>query len=94
MTAIRDVHNQIQWLTTDIVELSLCNHQHYPAIRKESGQIVEIGFCKDNNLSIVLKNLPYHEIYNELDRVKAYNLKMVDGALIQMLYRFKSVRLS
>lgn len=93
MTTFQDVRNQIEWLTSDIVGLSLCNHQHYPSMRDESGQVVEIGFCKDNNLSVVLKNLPYHEIYDELDRVKAYNLKMVDGALIQMLYRFKDNQL-
>lgn len=93
MTTFQDVRNQIEQLTSDIICLSLCNHQHYPSMRNEAGQIVEVGFSKDDNLSVALKNLPYHEIYDELDRVKAYNLKMVDGALIQLLYRFKENQL-
>ena len=35
-----------------------------------------------------MKNLPYSEIYHELKRTQSYNLKMIDGALIQFMYRF------
>ena len=89
MLTPEDIRNQVEKLTSDLIGLSLCNHQQFPSMRNKSGQVVEIGFCKDNDLSIVLKNMPYHKIYNELERIQAYNLKMIDGALIQMLYRFK-----
>jgi hypothetical protein len=39
-------------------------------------------------MSVALKNLPYSEIYNELDRARCFNFKMLDGALISLRYRF------
>ena len=84
-----DIRNQIERLTSDIIGLSLCNDQKFPSVQKLAGQITEVGFRGDNNLSVALKNIPYTEIYNELERVQAYNVKMLDGALIQFLYRFK-----
>lgn len=82
------IRNQVQWLTEDLISLSLCNHQNFPYIKNTADHAKEIGFSHDHDLSIVLKNLPYKEIYDELERVDAYNVKMVDGALIQMSYRF------
>ena len=43
---------------------------------------------KKNDLSIVLKNISYSDLYDELEQTQTYNLKMIDGALIQMMYRF------
>lgn len=88
MPTPESIRNQVQQLTEDLISLSLCNHQNFPSIRDTAGHTKEIGFSHDNDLSIVLKNLPYKEIYDELERVEAYNLKMIDGALIQMSYRF------
>jgi hypothetical protein len=81
--------NQVIQLTIDLIKLSLCNNQNFPALREKAGRVKEIGFSNDDDLSIVLKNLPYQQIYDELDRVQAYNFKMLDGALIQILYTFK-----
>ncbi|MGA2703622.1 MAG: DUF2290 domain-containing protein [Isosphaeraceae bacterium] len=39
-------------------------------------------------LSAPLKNIPYHDIYNELNNARCYNVKMLDGALIYLSYRF------
>ena len=39
-------------------------------------------------MSVALRNLPYDEIYNELIQKRAYNLKLLDGGLIQMMYAF------
>ena len=41
-------------------------------------------------VSIALKNLAYREIYYQLVQDHAYNVKMLDGALIQMMYRFSN----
>jgi hypothetical protein len=43
-----------------------------------------------DNLSITLKNIPYEESYAELKKSRSYNIRMIDGALIQILYRFDS----
>lgn len=70
--------------------MSLCNHQNFPSFKDFEGGVQEIGFGENENLSLVLKNIPYCDIYLELDRKQTYNLRMLDGALIQMMYRFRN----
>ena len=82
-----EVRAQIESLTADLIEIGLCNHQKFPSLRTE-GPIAEVAIPGITNLSIVLKNIPYAEIYTELLGSQCYNLRMVDGALIQMMYRF------
>lgn len=45
------------------------------------------------DLSIVLRNVDYKEMYEELDRNKNYNIKMIDGALIQLMYTYEKFNL-
>jgi len=89
MASPAEVFKQVQTLTADLVGISLCTHQNFPSMEKLPNDQVEISFSNTENLSIVLKNRPYSEIYYELNHDNAYNLRMVDGALIQMMYRFK-----
>jgi len=82
------IYRQVESLTTDLIRCSLCEGQKFPSLRKESSDICKIDFG-ETDLSIVLKNRPYKEIYDELLRTQAYNMKMIDGALIQLMYKFK-----
>ncbi len=81
------IRAQVESLTTDLIGCSLCEEQKFPSLRNEPSNIQKIDFGK-SDLSIVLKNKPYQEIYNELLRTQAYNLRMIDGALIQIMYKF------
>ncbi len=81
------IREQVESLTTDLIECSLCEEQTFPSMRNEPSNIKRIDFGQ-SDLSIVLKNKPYQEIYNELLRTHAYNLRMIDGALIQLMYKF------
>ena len=80
---------QIKELTEILVSLSLCDHQNFPAIQNLQHGYSEIGISNHPDIGYALKNISYQEIYEELVRTQTYNLKMMDGALIQMLYRFK-----
>ena len=83
-----DVLNQINRLTTDVIEVGICEAQNFPSMKSYPGDIREIGFSSSDN-SIFLKNIPYREMYSELLKKKNYNIKMIDGALISLLYRFR-----
>nr|VFK30826.1 MAG: Uncharacterized conserved protein (DUF2290) [Candidatus Kentron sp. MB]VFK34389.1 MAG: Uncharacterized conserved protein (DUF2290) [Candidatus Kentron sp. MB]VFK76492.1 MAG: Uncharacterized conserved protein (DUF2290) [Candidatus Kentron sp. MB] len=83
------IRQQIEKLTTNLVRLSLCNHQNFPALRDLKHGFREIGIGAKDNISQALKNIPYRDIYAELERTQNYNLRMLDGALIQMGYRFR-----
>ena len=82
------IRQQVEILTTDLIGCSLCEEQKFPSLRNESSDICKVDFG-DTDLSVVLKNRSYKEIYNELLRIQGYNLKMIDGALIQLMYKFK-----
>lgn len=82
------IRHQVQRLTSDFVGLGLCNSQNFPSIKSEGG-ISEVSYSGMSDLSIVLKNQPYQDLYSELLRTSAYNILMLDGAIIQLMYRFK-----
>jgi len=89
MPTPEDIRHQMEKLTADLVGLSLCDRQNFPALRDFGQGCREVGIGDRGNISFALKNVPYHEIYSELERTQTYNLRMLDGALIQMMYRFR-----
>lgn len=85
----QNILKQIERLTVDVIEAGICDAQNFPALTQKPGRISEIGISSVDN-SIFLKNIPYSEMYSELLKRKHYNLKMIDGALISLLYRFRN----
>lgn len=65
------------------------DQQNFPSMQNFNGGEQEISIGNKQNISYAMKNVPYRDIYTELDRTQAYNAKMLDGALIQMMYRFR-----
>jgi hypothetical protein len=85
---------QISEITADLVGLSLCDNQNFPTLIRVSATQTEISFSGVSNLSFVLRNIPYDTIYEELKRTKSYNFKMIDGALVQIMYKFCDEKIS
>ena len=82
------VLRQLRSIISDLIRLSLCNHQNFPCEYTNHEGITEVSFKGSDNISIALKNQPYLDIYNTLLANEAYSVKMLDGALLQFLYRF------
>jgi hypothetical protein len=82
------VFKQIQKITEKLIKFGLSTQQNYPS--NQQGNIAYFGM---KDISIAMKNIAYEEIYKNLEESKNYNIKMVDGALIQMLYCFKDNKL-
>lgn len=82
-----DAIKEIFDLTGSLIATGLCVDQNYPS-ENYDGANCSIAFGKDADLSIVLKNVPYVDVYNTLLSNRAYNLKMIDGALVQLQYLF------
>lgn len=83
------IFEDINRITSDLIQLSLCNKQCFPCISARDNNVREVSISGNKSLSIALKNLPYRDVYNELIRSKVYNIKMLDGALLQFMYRFR-----
>lgn len=83
----KNIFQQVRKLTENIISSGLCVDQNYPSITNGPNNLEYITISNYSN-SICLKNIPYKEMYAELLRTRAFNLKMVDGALITLQYKF------
>lgn len=82
--ALRDINGVI----TRTIAAGLCNQQNFPALRNTGTLRSEIYIQGSPDLSISLRDIPYEDIYTALDKGGAFNIRMIDGALIQMCYTF------
>ena len=80
---IQNILRQISDITSALISVSLSSEQNFPS--EQNGTIYISG---KHDLSVVLKNIPYSEVYEILDTKKNFNIKLVDGALIQLMYQF------
>lgn len=55
--------------------------------RAYGGNVEEIGIGSSNT-SVFLKSIPYFEMFRQARESRMYNVRMIDGALILMQYRF------
>jgi hypothetical protein len=76
------------------IEAGLSDEQRYPAIKKVGLRDYDIYIQNAPDLSASMRNRPYDQIYEDLSRGGAFNLKMIDGALVQMLYAFREGTIS
>lgn len=84
----QEVLKQINNITSILIANGLSVEQNYPSMQNES-----IYISGKHDLSIALKNISYIEIYEALEKEKNYNIKMIDGALVQFMYAFSGEEL-
>ena len=82
------VRQEIESLTAELISAGICIDQNFPALRHNAGDVV-VDFGKEFDLSLTLKNIPYPSIYEALSENRSFNIRMIDGGLIQMMYAFK-----
>ncbi|MDF5324224.1 DUF2290 domain-containing protein [Vibrio parahaemolyticus] len=79
----------IKSITSELIRVGLSEEQNYPTKRGVQGGGTSIAYVGFNDISIALRNTSYEEIYNTLESSKQYNIKLIDGGLIQLLYYFE-----
>ena len=93
MLTPRDIVRQVNDRILRLVEAGLADHQFLPAFQRAGSNVVKVVYENAGQVSISLKSRPYGEIYRLLVRERAYNVKMIDGALIQVMYEFSGTTL-
>ena len=90
MPAPRQIADQINGIIAYLVEKGLSDSQSssYAFRRPIRGKLEEITFGNADHVSAALRDRAYEEIYRYLVQKRAYAVKMLDGALIQMMYTF------
>ena len=87
MPAANRITNQINERIRRLVEIGLADRFRLGFLRR-AGRRSEITFENAAHVSLSLKDIEYADIYRGLVRNGVYNVKMIDGALIQMTYEF------
>lgn len=85
---------EVKKLTETLVGLSLSNEQNFPSTHGSVNATFEITVSTAADMTVALKNIAYRDIYNELEKARCFNIKMLDGALITLRYRFQAGEIS
>lgn len=80
---LRQAGNLIDYL----VDMGLARAENAPILRT-TPQGVEVTFSTAHLVTVSMKNRDYQDTHQLLLADKVFNFKMVDDALIQMMYRF------
>ena len=82
---INETFKELKSNLSKILETGLSIDNKIPIINKTR---TKITWENQMDLSNALKNMPYEEKYRTLEKDRNFNFKMLDGALIQMMYEF------
>ena len=83
-----ELAHEIHSITTQLVQLGLCDRQNFPSIIENNSGISQITLNNPGSFSTALGNASYRELYEVTNEDGSYNFKMLDGALVRMLYTF------
>ena len=87
-----DVRAELEELTSDLIASGLCIDQNFPVLERNEN-VTEVHFGKVTDLAITLKNIPYADAYATLRKHRAFNMCLIDGGIVQALYRFSNKKL-
>lgn len=82
------VFAEIQRLTSDLIATGLTVDQNFPSIRTMDNGETLVGLSRTEDLAIALKNIPYADAYEVLRGNRSFNMRLIDGGMIQMLFTF------
>lgn len=80
----------IKTVITKFIGAGLSDGQRYPALRLTGARQCEVGIEGAPDMSATLRDVPYDEAFIKIERAGAFNIKMVDGALLQFAYTFEN----
>lgn len=88
MPTPNQIEKQINGLVRYLVKTGLADDQRSAFQRSGRGNLVQVTFDAAEHVSVALRDRSYNQIYQYLIQERAYNVKMLDGALIQLMYAF------
>ena len=77
------VFRELKKVTQELIRCGLAEEYNFPVIHQ-----MDIVWEKYQDISLYLKNMEYVTIYNEMEKSHNYNIKLPDGGIIQLMYRF------
>lgn len=87
---------EIRDLTSKMIGVGLCVESNYPSKTShvsDASAVQDVSISGFKEASFALRNRPYVETYNALRTKRAFNMRLIDGALLQLRYRFRQDQL-
>lgn len=77
------VFQELKKITQELIRCGLAEEYNVPIIRQ-----TDIVWGNFKDVSLYLKNMDYYKIYSEMEKDHNYNIKLPDGGILQLMYRF------
>ncbi|WP_312364374.1 DUF2290 domain-containing protein [Sphingobacterium sp.] len=84
---VEECISDINKITRLLIEFGLSDDQNFPSYNKQTGKL-GINTGEEVTTNIALKNIDYNTIYKVLLEERNFNLRLADGALIQLYYDY------
>lgn len=85
----KEIKKEIDGVIRSLMESGICDDANFCLIRGGAKQC-EITFAGSEHISLAYDDIDYSVIYNELESRRSFNMKLIDGALLQMQYKLKN----
>lgn len=89
MPGAEQLSRQIKGIVRYLVEQSLVDDQNDTFVRQKRGGLREVTYRDGETTAFAFRDRSYEETYRILSESRSYNMRMIDGALIQMMYEFQ-----
>jgi|SRR5690625_3472077 len=80
------VRADIAGLISELIGCGVCDDSNFPAIRTHRDHVVEVSFRGAEYISSALGDRQYIDVYRLLLDERSFSMKLIDGALLQMMY--------
>jgi hypothetical protein len=84
----RAVKQDLDGIIAKIIERGVGDDSNF-SVLKQAGTSWEVTFAGSEHVSIAMDDIEYTDIHRELTVKRSYNLKLLDGGLLQLMYRFE-----
>jgi hypothetical protein len=83
----RQIKSELDALLATLIERGIGDDTNFSILR-QSGKAWEVTFTGAEHVAIAMNDVEYSEIYGELEEKRSYNVKLIDGGLLQLMYAF------
>lgn len=71
-----------------LIEVGVCSVPNFASVR-DFGAVEEVSFSSAERVSLISSEDSYEELYGCVATARSFNARLIDGGLLQMMYRFR-----
>ena len=89
MALLADLEKSISGIISSLVAAGAADRLNMPSVQAHNKHSGDIGLRSNIDLSLVLRDQPYGELYDELVRREFFHVLLPDGGLLQFFYKVR-----